>query len=120
MEFIDRMPPVEIDAETKDLYVRVDGGEKFKLSLIQNLVADGERITIEKFRVFVPGFKFESPWENLIGSDKPSEDEATEDYDHQRSNIFLDKKTRKPLLYRFVVDKQGNLYFESKRTVETT
>ena len=106
MDFVDRMPPVEIDAEAKEMFVRVDGGEKFKLSLIQNLTADGERITIEKFRVYVPGFKFESAWENLIGSDAPSEDEATEDYDKQRSNVFLDKKTRKPLLFRFVIDKQ--------------
>ena len=115
MDFIDRMPPLEIDAD-KNVFVRVDGGEKLQLGLIHKLVIDEDgSTTIEKWRVFVPGFKFESPWENLIGSDSPSEDEATEDYNRQRSKVFLDKKTRKPILYKFVIDKQGNLYLAGKR-----
>ncbi len=117
MDFVDRMPPLEIDALTKSVFVRVDGGEKLRLGLIQSLIADGDKITIEKFRVFVPDFKFESPWENLIGSDLTAEDEATEDYDRQRSKVFLDKKTRKPLLYKFVID-NNNLYFDSNRVAE--
>lgn len=117
MEFVDRMPPVEIDGASKSVFVRVDGGEKLQLGLIQKLVVEQDKITIEKYRVYVPGFKFESPWENLIGSDNPAEDEATENYDKQPSKVFLDKKTRKPLLYRFVIDKDSNLYLESKYVV---
>jgi len=118
MEFVDRMPPVEIDEAAKSVFVRVDGGEKLSLGLIQKLTVDPEKITIEKYRVYVPGFKFESAWENLIGSDMPADDEAVEDYDRQRSNVFLDKRTRKPLLYKFVIDKHSNLYLESKQVVK--
>lgn len=86
-----------------------------KVGLITRLTVSNDIVTVEKYRVYVPSFKFIDPWENFLGSDVAAEDEATETYDKQKSNVFLDKKTRKPLLYTFVIDKQNNLFFDSKR-----
>lgn len=115
LKFIDTLPQVELDIEAQTM--KVDGIE---IKLIKKLVLDNDKITLHKPRVFVPEFKWEKAWENLIGSDSPSEDEATEDYDRQRSPVFLDKKTRKPLIYTFIIDKDNKLYFASKRAESTT
>jgi len=110
MEFVDVLPKVEIDIENKKLKI-----SELEIKLIKKLTIDAERIIVEKYRVFVPSFKFENSWENFIGSDTVSEDEAIEDWDKQPSHVFLDKKTRKPLIYTFVIDKSNHLYFDKKR-----
>lgn len=110
MEYIGPIPTIRIDIPTKKLWVGT-----LEVKLITRLTVAGESITVEKYRVYVPSFKFLDPWENFLGSDIPSEEEAVETYDKQPSNVFLDKKTRKPLLYTFVIDKTNNLFFRSKR-----
>lgn len=110
MRFIDTIPKVQIDAINNKLFI-----DDFEVELIKSLVVDGDKITIEKYRVYVPTFKWMNAWENFIGSDSPSDDEATEDYDKQESQVFLDKRTRRPLLYTFLINKNNKLYFISKR-----
>lgn len=108
--FVEQLPQIKLDATKKEMFV----GE-IKIGLIKSLKMDDSLIIVEKYRVYVPQFQFENPWENFIGSDIPSDDEAVEDYDKQRSHVFLDKRTRKPLLYTFAIDKDNNLFFVSKR-----
>ena len=110
MEFVDILPKVEIDIENKKLKI-----SELEVKLIKKLKIDADQIIVEKYRVFVPNFKFENNWENFIGSDTVSDDEAVEDWDKQPSHVFLDKKSRKPLIYTFVIDKNNNLYFDNKR-----
>ena len=107
---IDKLPEFTIDSKKKEILV--DG---IKVGLIKSLKQDGIVTIIEKYRVYVPTFKFENAWENILGSDVANDDEATEDYDKQRSHVFLDKRTRKPLLYTFAIDAENNLFFVSKR-----
>lgn len=107
---VDKLPQIAIDAQKKEMFV--DG---IKVGLIKSLKMDDNMIILEKYRVYVPTFKFENAWENLLGSDQPNEDEAIEDYDKQRSHVFLDKRSRKPLLYTFAIDRENNLFYVSKR-----
>ena len=110
MKFIDTVPKIHIDEVNNKLFV-----DDFEVKLIKSLVMDKDKITIEKYRVYVPTFEWVNAWENFIGSDAPSDDEAIEDYDKQKSQVFLDKRTRKPLIYTFVIDKDNKLFFLSKR-----
>jgi hypothetical protein len=110
MEFVDTLPKLEIDLENQKLRI-----SDLEVKLIKKLLIDSDKIIVEKYRVFVPDFKFENDWENFIGSDTVSQDEAVEDWDKQPSHVFLDRKSRKPLLYTFIIDKENKLFFESKR-----
>ena len=111
LEYIDQLPQVKVDFETKKLWI--DGHE---VKLIKKLSFDpnSKLITVEKHRVYVPNFLFEKPWENFFGSDKPDMDESVEDWDKNRSSVFLDKSSRKPLIYTFIIDSDNNLYIKSK------
>jgi len=107
--YVDKMPPTFIDGAKNQAFVN-----GIELKLIRKLVVQDGEITIEKLRVYVPGFDFVDPWENIFGSNVPAEDEAVEDYDKNVSPVFLDKKSRRPLVYKFIIDKEGNLYYHSK------
>lgn len=112
LEYLDSLPSVKIDFDTKKLWI---DGQEVKLIKKLSLDPNSKLITVEKYRVYVPNYMFEKPWENFFGSDKPDFDEAVEDWDKNRSPVFLDKATRKPLIYTFIIDVDSNLYVKSKR-----
>jgi len=111
LEYVGVLPPVKIDFNTKKM--SVDGKDVLikKVSIDPN----SNLIIVEKYRVYVPDYLFQEPWENFFGSDKPDFDEAVEDWDKNRSTVFLDRATRKKLIYTFIIDKDNNLYIKSKR-----